>query len=312
MTIDGFLNLNKPAGMTSHDCVGRVRRLLKLKRVGHGGTLDPAVTGVLPIALGKATRLLQFLQHHKAYRGTIRFGLTTATDDLEGEILHCQPVPELTLEKVQAALPNFIGKIAQFPPSFSAVQVAGKRLYELARKGETVEVAARNVEVFRLEILDWRPGDFPELDLSIACGAGTYIRAIARDLGALLNAGGTLACLTRTESSGFSIDQSLTFAELELQLQHNTFTPILPSAVLGHLGAIVLSPEYTKRWFQGQRLPIPETAIAAEETQDNSLKNPIPQPPSPLQVYDPDGNLLGIGQVACSETSTILSPQIVF
>jgi tRNA pseudouridine55 synthase len=312
MTIDGFLNLNKPAGMTSHDCVGRVRRLLKLKRVGHGGTLDPAVTGVLPIALGKATRLLQFLQHHKAYRGTIRFGLTTATDDLEGEILHCQPVPELTLEKVQAALPNFIGKIAQFPPSFSAVQVAGKRLYELARKGETVEVAARNVEVFRLEILDWRPGDFPELDLSIACGAGTYIRAIARDLGALLNAGGTLACLTRTESSGFSIDQSLTFAELELQLQHNTFTPILPSAVLGHLGAIVLSPEYTKRWFQGQRLPIPETAIAAEETRDNSLKNPIPQPPSPLQVYDPDGNLLGIGQVACSETSTILSPQIVF
>lgn len=312
MTIDGFLNLNKPAGMTSHDCVGRVRRLLQLKRVGHGGTLDPTVTGVLPIALGRATRLLQFLQHNKAYEGTIRFGLTTATDDLEGEIIHSQPVPDLTLEKVQAALPKFIGKIEQFPPSFSAVQVGGKRLYELARKGETVEVAARNVEVFRLEILDWRPGDFPELDLSIACGAGTYIRAIARDLGALLNTGGTLATLTRTESSGFSIDQSLSFAELELQLQENTFSPILPSAVLGHLGAIVLSHEYTKRWFQGQRLPIPETPVAGEESSNNSPDNPIPEPPYPLQVYDRDGNFLGMGQVANSETSTILSPQIVF
>ena len=221
MTIDGFLNLNKPAGMTSHDCVGRVRRLLKLKRVGHGGTLDPTVTGVLPIALGRATRLLQFLQHNKAYEGTIRFGLTTATDDLEGEILYSQPVPNLSSEKVQSALPKFIGKIEQFPPSFSAVQVGGKRLYELARKGEIVEVAARNIEVFRLEILDWRSGDFPELDLSIACGAGTYIRAIARDLGAMLNAGGTLAGLTRTESSGFSIDQSLSFEELELQLRRS-------------------------------------------------------------------------------------------
>ena len=312
MTTDGFINLNKPAGMTSHDCVGRVRRLLKLKRVGHGGTLDPTVTGVLPIALGRATRLLQFLQHNKAYQGTIRFGLTTATDDLEGEIIHSQPSPDLTLEKVQSALPKFIGKIEQFPPSFSAVQVGGKRLYELARKGETVEVAARNVEVFGLEILDWRPGDFPELDLSIACGAGTYIRAIARDLGALLNTGGTLANLTRTESSGFSIEQSLSFAELELQLQEDKFCPIQPAQVLGHLGAIVLSPEYTKRWFQGQRLPIPEKPIEEEEESRQNPDSPTSQTPYPLQVYDRDGNFLGIGQVANSETSTILSPQIVF
>jgi len=312
MTTDGFINLNKPAGMTSHDCVGRVRRLLKLKRVGHGGTLDPTVTGVLPIALGRATRLLQFLQHNKAYEGTIRFGLTTATDDLEGEIIHFQPSPDLTLEKVQAALPKFIGKIEQFPPSFSAVQVGGKRLYELARKGETVEVAARNVEVFGLEILDWRSGDFPELDLSIACGAGTYIRAIARDLGALLNTGGTLATLTRTESSGFSIEQSLSFEQLELQLQEDKFCPIQPAQVLGHLGAIVLSPEYTKRWFQGQRLPIPEMPIGQKQESRQNPDNPTPQPPYPLQVYDRDGNFLGIGQVANSETSTILSPQIVF
>lgn len=314
MTFEGFLNLNKPAGMTSHDCVGRVRRLLKLKRVGHGGTLDPAVTGVLPIALGKATRLLQFLQHHKAYKGTIRFGLTTATDDLEGEILNSQAVPHLNLEKVQTALPSFIGKIEQFPPSFSAIQVGGKRLYELARKGKTVEVAARNVEVFRLEVLDWRPGDFPELDLAISCGAGTYIRAIARDLGAILNTGGTLACLTRTESSGFAIEQSLSFADLEMQVREDKFSPILPSEVLGHLGAIVLSPEYAKRWFQGQRLPIPETP---EQEGEEASRNDIPHTLNPLspyflQVYNEDDQFLGIGQVAPSDTSTILSPQIVF
>jgi tRNA pseudouridine55 synthase len=304
---DGFLNLNKPAGMTSHDCVGRVRRLLKLKRVGHGGTLDPAVTGVLPIALGRATRLLQFLEHHKAYRGTIRFGLTTTTDDLEGEILTSQSVPELSLEKVQAVLPNFIGKIQQFPPNFSAIQVGGKRLYELARKGETVEVAVRNVEVFRLDILDWRSGDFPELDLEIACGAGTYIRAIARDLGAILNVGGTLATLTRTESNGFAIAESLTFAELEMQLEQHKFSPILPAQVLRHLSTIVLSPEYAKRWFQGQRLPIAEIM----ENQKVETNNSMPSS-SALQVYDEDGQFLGIGQIVISDTSTILAPQIVF
>jgi len=307
MTFEGFLNLNKPAGMTSHDCVGLVRRLLKLKRVGHGGTLDPAVTGVLPIALGKATRLLQFLQQGKAYRGTIRFGLTTATDDLEGEIINAQPVPDLSWEKVQAALPHFLGKIEQFPPNYSAVQVGGKRLYDLARKGETVDVAARNVEVFRLEVLDWRSGDFPELDLAIACGAGTYIRAIARDLGAMLNVGGTLATLTRTESSGFSIEESLSFEELERQLQESKFSPILPAQVLGHLGAIVLSPEYAQRWFQGQRLPIAEIMENRKVEKNTSIPSS-----SPLQVYNEDGQFLGIGQVVNSDTSSILAPQIVF
>lgn len=307
MTNDGFLNLNKPAGMTSHDCVGRVRRLLKIKRVGHGGTLDPAVTGVLPIALGKATRLLQFLLPGKAYRGTIRFGLTTATDDLEGEILSARSVPELTLEKVQAALPNFMGNISQFPPNYSAVQVGGKRLYDLARQGKTVEVSARNVEVFRLDILDWRSGDFPELDVAIACSPGTYIRSIARDLGALLNVGGTLAALIRTESSGFSIDKSLSFADLEMQLEAGTFSPLLPAEVLGHLGAIVLAPEYVKRWFQGQRLPVSEITSSFQIE-----KKSLFFPSSPWQVYDESGNFLGIGQIVKSDTNSILAPQIVF
>ncbi|MDF0555486.1 tRNA pseudouridine(55) synthase TruB [Kamptonema sp. UHCC 0994] len=344
MTFEGFLNLNKPIGPTSHDCVARVRRVLKLKRVGHGGTLDPAVGGVLPIALGKATRLLQFLRHDKAYQGTIRFGLTTATDDLEGEILSSRPVPDLTLEQVKAALPSFQGKIQQIPPNYSAIHVDGKRLYDLARKGETVVVPSRAVEVFRLEILDWRPGDFPELDVAIACGAGTYIRAIARDLGAVLNVGGTLAALTRTESSGFHLASSLTFEELEIQLQQGTFRPITPSAALAHLDAIALDAKDATRWCQGQRLAFPQEgeqgsggagellsegalergsggagellSEGAEKMEDGNLSSaplPLSSPSShPVLVYDRGGQFLGIGQRVYSETGSILAPQIVF
>ena len=301
MTFEGFLNLNKPVGMTSHDCVARVRRVLKLKRVGHGGTLDPAAAGVLPMALGKATRLLQFLGHDKAYEGTVRFGLTTATDDLEGEILSSQSVPDLTLEQVKAALPSFQGKIQQVPPNYSAIHVEGKRLYDLARKGETVAVPPRTVDVFRLEILDWRPGDFPELDLAIACGTGTYIRAIARDLGAALSVGGTLAALTRTESSGFTLPESLTFDELETQLQQGTLHAIAPSAALEHLDAIALDAKDAARWRQGQRL-----AFALPEQPHNSPS------PHPLLVYDKGGQFLGVGERVYSDTNSILAPMIVF
>ncbi|MEQ8963487.1 MAG: tRNA pseudouridine(55) synthase TruB, partial [Coleofasciculus sp. C2-GNP5-27] len=136
--MQGFLNLNKSAGFTSHDCVAKVRRLLRLKRVGHGGTLDPLATGVLPIALGRATRLLQYMTSDKAYRATIRLGVKTTTDDLEGDIVATASASGLTLETVVPLLQQFQGKIDQIPPMYSAVQVQGKRLYELARAGKTV------------------------------------------------------------------------------------------------------------------------------------------------------------------------------
>jgi tRNA pseudouridine55 synthase len=294
--VNGFLNLNKPLGMTSHDCVARVRRLLRLKRVGHGGTLDPAAAGVLPMALGKATRLLQFLEHGKAYRGTVRFGLVTATDDTAGEVLSAVPVPDLTLEEVKAVLPSFQGTIQQVPPQYSAIHVDGKRLYDLARQGETVVVPARTVEVLSLEVLDWRPGDFPELDLAIVCGTGTYIRAIARDLGAMMGVGGTLAALTRTASNGFNLRESLTFEELEAQLQQGIFQPVAPPVPLAHLGVIALEESDVIRWSQGQRLPI----------------SPVSPTAGPLLVYGESNQFLGIGMQVDSETGSILAPQIVF
>jgi len=296
--VQGFLNLNKPVGFTSHDCVARVRRLMQLKRVGHGGTLDPAATGVLPIALGKATRLLQFLQPDKAYKATIQLGITTTTDDLEGEIITSQPVSELSLEAVKAALKSFEGTIEQVPPSYSAIQVQGKRLYDLARSGKKIEVPARTVEVFKIEILDWRDGDFPQLDVAIACGAGTYIRAIARDLGAALKIGGTLAALTRTTSSGFQLADSLTLEQLEHQLQQGIFNPIPPAATLEHLQIITLPATIAQRWCQGQRIPWNDTLGDSINT--------------PLQIYQEGGSFLGIGHLVNSNKEQILIPQMVF
>jgi tRNA pseudouridine55 synthase len=293
--MDGFLNLHKPPELTSHDCVARVRRLLRLKRVGHGGTLDPAATGVLPIALGRATRLLQYLPSSKAYRATIRFGITTTTNDLEGEVLSTTTAPDLTLEAVKAVLPQFLGTIQQIPPSYSAIQVQGKRLYDLARSGQVVNAPVRTVEVHHIEILQWRSGEFPELDVAIACGAGTYIRSIARDWGSALDIGGTLAALIRTESSGFHLDNSTTLEALAEQA-HTRFEPISPAIALTHLPALHLTAEQAKRWCQGQRLELePSDASTAADV---------------LQIFEGD-RFLGIGRFSL-ETTALLVPQLVF
>lgn len=247
--VDGFLNLNKPFGFTSHDCVAKVRRILGTKKVGHAGTLDPAATGVLPIAVGRATRLLQYLHHDKAYQATIRFGITTATDDLEGEILTQQAAPGLSLDLVRDKLPLFQGVIEQIPPNYSAIQIEGKRLYELARSGKAIAAPARTVEIYRLNILAWRAGEFPELDLEIACGSGTYIRSIARDLGAELKTGATLAKLLRTESNGFSLQDSLTLEELPAPL-------FASEQAVMHLPEVRVEEGIARRWCQGQKIAL--------------------------------------------------------
>ena len=295
--MQGFLNLNKPSGFTSHDCVARVRRLLRLKRVGHGGTLDPSATGVLPIALGKATRLLQFLRQDKAYRATIRLGVSTTTDDLEGEVIASKPADGLSLETVATALQLFQGPIQQVPPSYSAIQIQGKRMYDLARAGEKLDIPARPVEVFKIEILDWR-SEVSELDLAIACGPGTYIRAIARDLGMALQVGGTLAALTRTQSSGFSLTDSLTLAELEQQLAEE-FQPIPPTAALQHLSAITLPATVALRWCQGQRVSDAEVTFTSQVEER-------------IRVCDEGDRFLGIGYLTNSDAERLLVPQVVF
>lgn len=252
--ISGFLNLYKPLEWTSHDCVARVRRLFNQKRVGHGGTLDPAASGVLPIALGRGTRLLQFLPKEKVYRATIRFGVTTTTDDLEGHIVDRHADLNIDESAAIAPLKQFVGTFIQTPPSYSAVQVNGQRLYSLARKGKSIEVPQRQVTVNRIVPIKWIQKEFPELVIEISCETGTYIRSIARDWGEKLGTGATLAALERIESSGLSLTSSLTLEELSHQIETQTFVPIHPDSVLPNLPVLSLSAQDSHRWQQGQKI----------------------------------------------------------
>ncbi len=293
----GFIPLNKPSGFTSHDCVAKVRRLLNIKKVGHGGTLDPAATGVLPIAVGKATRLLPFLPENKAYQAIIRFGMQTTTDDLQGEIIKRQSASNLTIEDIKPLLTQFLGEIEQIPPIYSAIQRDGKRLYELARKGETVEVPVRRVRVDTIEVLDWYAGEFPELVVNIECGPGTYIRAIARDIGEKLGVGGTLAALTRTESCGMILSETITLEALEEQIKQGTFYLSKPELFLKHLPSITLSLEEGKRWCQGQKIATDPINIV---TSSNII-----------QVYNEAGDFLGMSQIISKDNHQILKPKVV-
>lgn len=212
MLVHGFLNIDKPAGMTSHDVVARLRRAAGQKRVGHGGTLDPAATGVLPIALGEATKLLSHLvDGRKTYIATIHLGVTTTTDDAEGAVVQTRPVPALSRDTLEAALRPFVGTIQQIPPRYSAIQVGGQRMYDLARRGESVELAPRAVEIDQLDVHDWQP---PRLTIKVICGKGTYIRALARDLGAVLGCGAHLAALRRTRVGPLTMDAAVALATL--------------------------------------------------------------------------------------------------
>ncbi|MGK7906324.1 MAG: tRNA pseudouridine(55) synthase TruB [Synechococcus sp.] len=258
--MEGFLNLNKPAGWTSHDCVGKLRRIFHTRQVGHGGTLDPDATGVLPVAIGRATRYLQFLPGGKSYRATFVLGQSSTTDDSSGEITARQPVPTLDEATVRAALANFVGNIQQIPPVFSAIRRQGKRLYELAREGATAEslqLEPRSVQIDRIVVLAWRGGDFPEVDVEIDCGAGTYIRAIARDLGHLLGTGALMSRLHRTRSGPFVDADSIALQTL-LETDHpeTMLQPI--SAAFAELGEIELEKEEAHRWCCGQKLPHPD------------------------------------------------------
>lgn len=205
--MDGVLVVDKPAGPTSHDIVDRVRRALGTRRVGHTGTLDPFATGVLPICVGRATRLARFLSGgDKEYLATVRLGFATTTDDLTGEPLGAPVAFEATPDELSAALASLVGSFDQVPPAFSARHVAGRRLYELARRGEAVARAATPVTVHALELVS-RTAD--TVGLAVRCSPGTYVRALARDLGERLGTGAHLTALRRTRSGAFDLSQSV-------------------------------------------------------------------------------------------------------
>lgn len=210
--MDGFLLIDKPRGMTSHDVVDWVRRRFHIRRVGHGGTLDPAATGLLILLLGKATRQARFLlSADKTYLATLRLGISTDTQDGEGRVLETKTVPPLTPEEVEKVCARFRGPIEQEIPAFSAVRIQGKRFYDLARAGKTVPRRIRRVTVRQLEVLGMR---LPEVDLKVTCSSGTYVRTLCADLGAALGCGGHLSRLSRSQVGPFTLDRAVALSEV--------------------------------------------------------------------------------------------------
>lgn len=208
----GFLNVYKPKGKTSHDVVAILRRVTKIKQIGHTGTLDPFAEGVLPICIGKATRLIEYLNDDKAYIGTVQLGKSSTTYDLEGETVEVSDkTPDL--EEIENELNNFLGDIEQLPPIYSAIKVNGKKLYEYARKGEEVEIKPRSVNISDLKILNYDKEN-RILELYIKCSKGTYIRSIAHDLGKNLGCFGHLIKLVRVKAGDFEVENSIKLEDL--------------------------------------------------------------------------------------------------
>jgi len=211
--LDGVLLIDKPSGMTSHDVVDRLRRVLRMKRIGHAGTLDPMATGLLIMLVGKATKLSQYLMSlDKEYEGTITLGTTTTTHDAEGETVTTRPVPELSESQVREVMAGFIGDQYQTPPMFSAKKQDGVPLYKLARKGKEVEREPRFIRISSFELTRFAP---PSFEVRLRCSKGTYVRTIAHDLGEKIGCGGHLSALRRTATDRFHIQQAITLAEVE-------------------------------------------------------------------------------------------------
>lgn len=258
---DGVLVIDKPAGMTSHDVVDRVRKTFGLKKVGHAGTLDPDATGVLVLGLGRATRILSYAQAGpKAYRALATLGVKTSTLDASGEVIETTPVV-VTEEDVRATVDRFVGDIEQVPPMVSAVKVGGERLYKKARRGEEVERKARPVTIYELEVTAFAPPDF---EIDIRCSAGTYIRTLVADIGDELGCGAHLKALRRTEAAGFKLDDAV-------PLDRAGDEDLRPVAdAVKQLTSVELDDDALGHVRHGRRLPAP-TLIDLEQDQAVAL-----------------------------------------
>ena len=271
---DGFLVVDKAPGMTSHDVVAVARKALGTRKVGHAGTLDPMATGVLVLGFGNGTRLLQYITDgDKSYTATIVLGASTITDDREGEVISEVSAAHISDEEIKSGLAKMVGEIQQRPSSVSAVKVDGERAYDRVRAGEVFELAARTITISSLIVLEIRrPGSRIEIDIDVTCSAGTFIRAIARDLGSDLQVGGHLSVLRRTRVAGFPISQAISFDDLKTQ----AFTPLALSDV-------------ARATFQVREL-------ALDEVSELSFGRPLESNPSDeiFAALSPDDRLIAL------------------
>lgn len=259
-TLTGFLNIDKPAGLTSHDVVNRIRRITGTRRVGHAGTLDPLATGVLVVGVGRATRLLEYVVGQtKEYHAAIHFGVTTTTYDAEGETVAERPVA-FARGALESALEQFRGEIFQVPPMYSAIKKDGTKLYVLARQGKEVERAPRPVTLYELELSHWEP---PVASLRVVCSSGTYIRSLAHDLGERLGCGAYLSALRRTAVGRFSLASAISLEALTAD-NWGQFCR-LPDVAVVHLPMLELDSAAASRLAMGQSVPRQSDEPAAEK-----------------------------------------------
>jgi tRNA pseudouridine55 synthase len=256
----GLLNVDKPAGVTSRDVVNRVQRLVRPHKVGHAGTLDPLATGVLIVAIGPATRLVEYVQRMpKTYQGTFLLGRVSDTEDVDGNAVDLPNAPIPKREGILAAIPRFVGTIEQRPPAYSALKVAGRPAYKLARRGEAVDLAPRPVEIISIDLIRY---DYPELELRVQCGGGTYIRSLGRDLAESLGSGAVMSALRRLAIGPFNAAQGIAIDQLDGPTIGASLLP--PLLALGELPQIVLNHEEIARARQGRIISATYDPTAAE------------------------------------------------
>lgn len=273
----GLLVLDKPKGWTSHQVVERARRLTRVRRIGHAGTLDPLATGVLVLLVGPATRLAAFLLgHDKRYQAVLRLGVATDTDDAEGRVLFERPV-DVPREAFEAVLQTFVGEIEQIPPAFAAIKAGGERLYEKARRGEPVTPRPRRVRIDALRLVAWEP---PWATIEVACSAGTYIRALARDIGERLGCGAHVADLRRLASGPFTLEMALSWAAFEAAARAGTWSALLRPMAEGlpDWPSTTVPGPILERLRHGQAIPVAD----------------LPHPGPRLRVHGPDGALAAL------------------
>ena len=298
---DGFLILNKNKNCTSHDCVKKIKRIFNIKKVGHTGTLDPQVTGVLPLALGSATRFIQYLPQEKSYIGIIQLGIKTTTDDIHGEILKRKDLPKLTFDDLDNILNSFRGTFQQIPPQVSSVHVNGERAYKKSWRKENFVLPSKEVKVDSLILKDWDQTN-GQLRIDINCSSGTYIRAIARDLGILLKSEGCLYALRRIKASGFNENTSIDLENLIKEKNHKEKFIIPIEEALDHLPKIHLTNELDiLYWRTGRQILLKST---------NLIKNYNQSEKNKFLVFDNKHQLLGIG-IHVSKDFDLLLPKLV-
>lgn len=296
--MDGIFNIYKEKGFTSHDVVAVVRRTIHMKKVGHTGTLDPDAEGVLPICVGRATKLSDIIMDgRKSYRAMLRLGITTTTEDASGEILETRPV-EFDEGKIRQAILSFIGPQEQTPPMYSAIKVNGKKLYELAREGKEIERKARKIEIFGIKIRRFLPPDCVELDVD--CSKGTYIRTLCADIGKALGCGGHMAALLRTAAGAFTVENAITLAQLKEWAEQGQAEKHLLSMeqALEGFPKIRISGRFTRLLVNGARLR--EYSFAAKPAALRAGET--------AAVYDSGGALVGIYTVY-QEEGLAIKPQ---